>query len=819
MMELKEFQRMALDDLEGWIRELAGHRPAEAWEAARPGSPHKERADGAGRQIPHACIKIPTGGGKTLVAAHAIGRLGMRSGLVLWVVPTVAIYDQTRKSLWDRGHPNRRTLERASEGRLRLFEKDDQITRQDTESHLCVMLLRLPAVNRRRDRDFLRIFRPASRYRSFFPPEDDVGGNRDLLEMHPDLKTKHGAAVHSLSNVLKMLRPAVVLDEAHRAYGRDPEKYVESINRFDPGLVIEMSATPDHGISNVLVDVSGTDLKSAQMIKLPINVGVLEDVDWKNALRHAHERLCLLEGEAESSMAAGGRYIRPIGVVRVERTGRGQRGGGHIHADDAREHLHSLGVPPHHIAVQSSSQRDLDGVDLLSPDTPIRWIITKDALKEGWDCPFAYVLAILDNLKSRTGITQLLGRVMRQPHAMPTGTDALDQCYVFCNSSDTEDVMGQVKEGLEREGLTGLGDHVDGAPGRPGQVTIERREQFRDTDIFLPRVLHRDGRGWTELDYERHILSGVDWDGISAPDIPAMLSSPGRVRWLRVDVDGDGRRVQEHGADANADKTVTVSMFVNRLDMIPNRWHAARVVGETLAGLRAARLGDDGIFDRRDGIAHALQEHVSDSIDGQTERIFRAKVEDGDIRFDLEIDGSNYRMAERYTVSDGRRPLTHRSPPVQRTLFETTHDEDFANGLERSFAAYLDGQAALAWWHRVVARQRGEYYLRGWKRDRIYPDFVAKAGTAENGSRIMVFETKGGHLRNPDTEYKRKVLETLEGMLNCGAVRVTGGAVRGTFRLVYHRNEFSAALADIGDGRRRHGRQRRRTEGRFQDRV
>lgn len=137
---------------------------------------------------------------------------------------------------------------------------------------------------------------------------------------------------------------------------------------------------------------------------------------------------------------------------------------------------------------------------------------------------------------------------------------------------------------------------------------------------------------------------------------------------------------------------------------------------------------------------------------------------------------------------------------MQRTLFEPVHEEDFVDDLESSFAGYLDEQTALTWWHRVVARQRGEYYLRGWKRDRIYPDFVAKAGTIENESRIMVFETKGGHLRNPDTEYKRKVLETLEGMLNCGAMRVTKGAVRGTFKLVYHRDEFSTALADIVDG-------------------
>ena len=57
----------------------------------------------------------------------------------------------------------------------------------------------------------------------------------------------------SLFNVLKLLRPTVILDEAHKAYGsRNPEnnqQFVEAVNRLNPRFVLELSATPKLGIS------------------------------------------------------------------------------------------------------------------------------------------------------------------------------------------------------------------------------------------------------------------------------------------------------------------------------------------------------------------------------------------------------------------------------------------------------------------------------------------------------------------------------------------------------------------------------------------
>ena len=148
-----------------------------------------------------------------------------------------------------------------------------------------------------------------------------------------------------------MLRPVVVLDEAHKAYGakkrESNEEFVRSVNRLDPSLVIELSATPNRGISNLLVDVTGLELKNEEMIKLPVNVHSLPRVDWQHTLGKAHDELEKLDGEAQSFQQSDGRYIRPIAVVRVERTGRDQRDGERVHAEDVREYLiQNMGVPP-----------------------------------------------------------------------------------------------------------------------------------------------------------------------------------------------------------------------------------------------------------------------------------------------------------------------------------------------------------------------------------------------------------------------------------------------------------------------------------------
>ena len=571
MMELKTYQLRTLDAFSRWLEaleaaqneseaaieawpEAAGeipdvvrNYPLKAWEALRvedgvaaTAGEYVNRTDDADRPIPHICFKVPTGGGKTLLAAAALERRHRQTGLILWIVPSKAIYNQTKAALWNREHPYRQMLERASAGRVKMLEKDEPFNRDDVANYLCVMLLSLSATNRHNNKDFLRMFKDAGRYPSFFSDGDDLLSDGCMMEKYPDLEcnVEGGTIKHSLVNVFKIVSPVVILDEAHKAYGktmRVKEEFARSINRLNPQLVIELSATPNQGISNLLVDIEGPDLKQEEMIKLPVQVTSFPNAEWGLTLGQAVEELERLDAEAINLGHSTGRYIRPIAVVRVERTGNDQRDNEHIHAEDVREYLtQNLNVPADTVRVKSATNDELGREDLLSEFSKVRWIITQSALMEGWDCPFAYLLVMLDNTQAQRAITQLVGRVMRQPYAQLTGRELLDQCYVYCNNAEVGTVVEQVKNGLEAEGLTGLGDEVMGGLGSQQQQaemqqrTVYRRDRFKDQDIFLPVVSHKDGEDWIQFDYQSHILPYINWSEIEPPDPSA--SAPDSAR-------------------------------------------------------------------------------------------------------------------------------------------------------------------------------------------------------------------------------------------------------------------------------------------------
>ena len=200
-------------------------------------------------------------------------------------------------------------------------------------------------------------------------------------------------------------------------------------------------------------------------------------------------------------------------VIRVERTGGDQRDGKKIDALDAKDFLmKQLSVREDHIRIKTSEKDELGSEDLLDPLSPVRYIITKEALQEGWDCPFAYVLALLDKTSASTAMTQMVGRVLRQPHTKSTSVQSLNECYVYCFDQEVSKAVENVRKGLEEEGMTGLGEFVKASGDTVVRqmmsrnvMLVKRRKQFEGFKIFLPKVLHREGKGWREIHYERYV--------------------------------------------------------------------------------------------------------------------------------------------------------------------------------------------------------------------------------------------------------------------------------------------------------------------------
>ena len=833
-VELKRFQSEAIDDLGRYLDELARRRtaaeqmlqalramegadeerrsagdfPRKAWEALRQagGLParhaaraHSSRWDGAGRAIPNVCLKVPTGGGKTLLAAAGIARvmghyLRRHTGLVLWIVPNEAIYRQTREALRDRDHPYRQLLGVAGAGRVKLLEKDSPLTRLDTDSHLCVMLLMLQSAARQ-SKETLKVFRDRGNVLGFLPPEDDVDAHWALLQAVPNLDayapwgrserevraTRGSIVKSSLGNVLRLLQPVVVIDEGHHAYS---ETALSTLDGFNPAFMLELSATPrlpgsGGSGSNILVDVRGTDLDEAEMIKLPIEVDVRGWADWQSCLGAAVQRLDALQREAELLRAETGRYIRPILLVQVERTGAEQRESGLIHAENARAYLRQLGFADDQIAVKTSEKNELaapENIDLLSPGCRIRAIVTKQALQEGWDCPFAYVLCALAAGRNLRAMTQLVGRVLRLPHVAKTGHAALDACYVLCHDAQTGEVVRAIKQSLEQEGMGDLGVTVAGEGGGRGsegspRVPLQRRPGLAGLRIFVPRVAWVEADGTRrELDYDSDVLGHLPWERLDArgfaadwaPDATAAAAGHFAIG-LDILERGHATVVDDALEPQRVDRARLVRAL---LDLAPNPWWAWTWVDGTLQRLLARGLAERAIARSTASLIERLRIDLEAARDALAQAVFEQGLHEGRIEFRLRADRLDYELPSTAELMPSGRPvaLTRHGDgkPMQKSLLEPALATPELNDFEIRVAGYLDQQAAVRWWHRNVAKAQAG--LQGWKRHKVYPDFVFGIAAADGATarRIVLLETKGLHLQGQDTRYKQDLLARLD---------------------------------------------------------
>jgi len=585
-MQLKIYQKETLDRVRVYLGALHELREKDrkareidadlgidwatkAWEKVCSRIYHPRR-NGLREPLPSFCLKIPTGGGKTFLATKTIDLINTHfrksnRGLVLWIVPTTQIYNQTLKALRDRDHVYRQILDVASAGRTLILERTENFSPPDVSENLCVLLLMLPAANRQ-TRETLRMFKDSGGFDVFFPPDDDFRGHEALLKRYPNLDTFEKETAFfgkqiksSVGNTLRLLNPLVILDEGQKAYSQLAR---ETIEGFNPFMIVELSATPPN-LANVLVDIKGQALADEEMIKLDLHIENRDSVDWKDTLLASIEHRGKIEAEAREHEAQTGTYIRPICLIQVERTGKAQREAGYIHAEDARDYLlQHPGIAAEQIAIKTAEKDELKEVDeiggLLSRDCPIRYIITKQALQEGWDCSFAYVLTILTNPASQSAITQLVGRILRQPYARKTGNPLLDESYVFCFQRRGRDLLHEVRKGFGQEGLGDVAGRIVTDTGKDdlgAELTIHVREKFKRAaeHLVLPAFMIRDGQEWRPVHYEPDILSRVPWAevDVSAVSKLSLSEQPDRGIGYRIGLD---ERVMEANPETTAEE-------------------------------------------------------------------------------------------------------------------------------------------------------------------------------------------------------------------------------------------------------------------------
>ena len=497
-MELKTYQKKVIADLTRYL-ELLNETKSDAaafrlfWQ--EKSAPTLGLYQNVIPGVPNLCFKVPTGGGKTFIACNAVRPIfdalpATKTKAVVWLVPSDAILTQTAKALKDTSHPYRQKIDVDFGGRVEVYTKQELLNGQNfnptaVTEQLSVMVLSYDSF-RGRGKEVLKAYQENSNLAEFAK----VLGKPDS----PIEKADETA----LFQIINQLNPLVIVDESHHARS---ELSLEMLENFNPCFVLDLTATPKKE-SNIISYVDAVQLKNEHMVKLPVIVYnrdsqsevLIDAIDLRNKL----------EEIADAEYAKTGKYIHPIALFQAQPKGKEDA----TTFEKLRDKLVDAGIPAEQIAIRTADVNELKNIDLMSPDCPIRYIITVNALKEGWDCPFAYILASLANKTSQVDVEQILGRILRLPHTSQHTQSALNMSYVLTSSNDFNNTVAHIVKGLNSAGFSDK-DYRIGESAKP-QVPEQPAEQ-----ITLPDQQGCPEMG-TPLETAEDDFSGLDGKSIGA---------------------------------------------------------------------------------------------------------------------------------------------------------------------------------------------------------------------------------------------------------------------------------------------------------------
>lgn len=515
----KTYQQQVLDSIEAYFK--ACHElpsPSIAFTATT------ERLWGRGNaynplsgfpaDMPYFCLRVPTGGGKTWLAAKSVQLanthlLRCEHSVILWLVPSKPIREQTLRALRDRLHPYHTALREAGPITVMDLDEAKSVTRATLDTSTTIIVATRQAFQVE-DEESRKVYQSSGALMHHFDNLSPTQRDGLLSEGEGAERT----TPCSLANVLRLRRPFVVVDEAHNSR---TELAFDMLARFRPSGVMELTATPDleRTPSNVLHSVSAAELKAEEMIKLPV---VLEtEPNWQQCLADAIGRRDALHKLADEERRAGEDYLRPIVLIQSEPRRAGVET---LDFEKVRQELISNhGIPAGEIVVATGEEKGLEQIDadyklgIADPSCPVKFVITQKALAEGWDCPFAYILVSMASLSSATAVEQLLGRVLRQPGASHRQAKALNQSYAFVVSRNFAETAGALRDrlvagaGFERREVTefviaakaeqarlDLEGHAGRVVVRPVAITLTEKPDLRSVPKPVRDKVSWDGK-------------------------------------------------------------------------------------------------------------------------------------------------------------------------------------------------------------------------------------------------------------------------------------------------------------------------------------
>jgi type III restriction enzyme len=229
MIKLKNYQINALDVLEEFLLSCRSMTHQEAFNKSLLRQDRfNEPFNQIFRSAPSVCLRVPTGGGKTLLAAHSIDVaaktiLTSESPVVLWLTPSDVIRSQTVEALSDLRHPYRQAIAKSYGDRVQVtdLESLQTINPQDVGSACIVVVATIQSFNvtNTAKRNVYSFFEElAPHFSNLQKSQADLlekVTNEDL-EVQKYLTQKDlGRVKYSVANWLNLQNPIIIVDEAH----------------------------------------------------------------------------------------------------------------------------------------------------------------------------------------------------------------------------------------------------------------------------------------------------------------------------------------------------------------------------------------------------------------------------------------------------------------------------------------------------------------------------------------------------------------------------------------------------------------------------
>lgn len=777
-MQLKDFQNRSLNSLRDFFRACVQYKKPhlafseitiEKFGLSVPYIPAPELND-----LPYVCLRIPTGGGKTLVAAHSVeiaarDYLQTDEPLIVWLVPSNAILTQTLKALRNKKHPYRRALETLGSA-VTVLDMSEALSIQPGQLNGVTVIVSTMQAVRVEDTSNRKFYEQNGSLMGHFPST-----LKPALLAKLD-KHENGSPVCSLANVLALHRPILIVDEAHNAR---TDLSFTTLARFSPSCIIEFTATPakEGHPSNVLHTVSAAELKAEGMIKLPIYLETQQD--WRVAVAQSVGKRNELETEARAERVKTGEYIRPILLLQAQPTFKNK-------ASITDEMVWTClvkdnNIPEEQIKFATGENYQIEDLDLLAEDCPVRYIITKQALREGWDCPFAYVLCSVAEMSSTTAVEQILGRVLRLPSVTKKENPPLNYAYAYVSSlkfGETAKALQDalVHNGFEKQEVKDLIRSTTSQPWLVGSDTplfnasaheeeSEARQTIKKTPFSIPVLAVKQGKLLEPFDesffMERPIELAKCDPYLSEEEFPK--ESPDNIT-VEIDI-SDAGKLQTHFINEihnqayliASDQKVSKEALVNWLDRsivhrtITQDQFRVFLLGmvERLMENRRWLLAD--LWREKYRLREAARKKITQYQNEAENQAFQSFL----------FSTKEYELVVTPDKCFTFHPEDYPYPAVN-TLFQHTFKKHYyqvigdlkPEGEEFDCARLLDTHPKVKRWVRNLDGHVSFSFWLQTASDKFYPDFVCEL---TNG-KFLVVEYKGEHLWGaPDAEEKRMI--------------------------------------------------------------